>query len=435
MPLPARRLVLLAALATAPAALAPFFPLAAALWWIFWLAFGIVAVADAAIRPRLGALVAQRELPTRWPLGRGCEFTLRLHNPGARPLRVRIRDSWPEALDGARDQEPISISAAGSASVQQSAIARARGRHEFGAVHVEAASPLGLWRHRSVLDAPGTVDVYPDWAPGRAALAQAELAAREGQRRMRRRGEGTEFESLREYRPGDALVHLDWKATARRGFPVSRQFQVERNHDLVLALDCGRLMGARFAGVAKLEHALHAVLALAEAGVRQGDRVGFFAFDESTLTWVPPGKGPAQVGAILGAAYALQSRFAETDPRAALEHLSLRQRKSALIVVLTDFLDLEASRPLVEAMLGLRTRHRVLFVAVQDPTFEELLARPASAPADAYAQAVVQAMRGERRVVLETLAQAGIAVLDLPPDRLVAPVINQYLQLRFAAAV
>ncbi len=435
MPLPARRLVLLAALATAPAALAPFSPLAAALWWILWLALGIAAAADAAIRPRLDALVAQRELPARWPLGRVCEFILQLRNSGERPLRLRIRDAWPEALDGARDHGPVLIPAGGGASVQQSAVPRARGRHDFGAVHVEAASPLGLWRHRVVLAAPGAADVHPDWAPGRAALAQAELAAREGQRRTRRRGEGTEFESLREYRPGDALVHLDWKATARRGFPVSRQFQVERNHDLVLALDCGRLMGARFAGVAKLEHALHAVLALAEAGVRQGDRVGFFAFDERPLTWVPPGKGPAQVGAILGAAYALQSRFVETDPRSMLEHLSLRQRKSALIVVLTDFLDLEASRPLVEAMLGLRTRHRVLFVAVQDPTFEDLLARPVSAPADAYAQAVVQAMRGERRVVLETLAQAGIVVLDLPPDRLVAPVINQYLQLRFAAAV
>lgn len=435
MPIPTRRLLLLLA-AGLPLALA------AGVWTGFgrvpWLAAllgsGLAALADLLLRPRRDALGVERELDGRLALGRATPLRIRLSLAHGLPCTVRVRLDLPPELDGPAELGPVRLRAGHSAVLAGELRPRERGSFDAGDLHLRCRTPLGLWELPARFPGGERLSVLPDFRPGRSALRQIDLIAEPGRRPLRRRGEGLEFDSLREYRPGEDASRIDWKATARRGKPVSRQYRVERDHDLILALDAGRLMGARFHGAAKFEHALQAALALAEAGTRAGDRVGLMVFDAEVRAFLAPGKGPAQIGRLLEAVHALRAGVAETSFPAALGQLGVRQRKRALVVIFTDFIDSHTAAPMLESLLALRGRHAFLFVAVADPTLEEALDERPESTAGLLRQAAAYEMRRDRRVVLEQLRRMGVPVVDELPHRLVAPVLDAYLDLRASGA-
>jgi len=241
-------------------------------------------------------------------------------------------------------------------------------------------------------------------------------------------GDGSEFESLREFVPGMDRRAVDWKASARHRALLCRQFRAERNHQVVLCVDCGRLMGEPLDGLPRLDHAIHAALQLAHVCLRTGDRVGMFAFAAQGLSLTAPAAG-------VGALQVLQNRIAAVDYDAAetnftrsMTELLQALRRRTLIVLFTDFVDSIAAELMVPNVQRLARRHVVLFVALRDPLLRRLAAAP---PVDTEAvhRAVVAAeMEQERDVVLERIRKGGALVVDAGVDDVGAELVDRYLQ-------
>jgi uncharacterized protein (DUF58 family) len=311
------------------------------------------------------------------------------------------------------------------------------------------------------------LDVYPDTSHflRREALEPERVLASLGLKRARKRGEGMDFESLRDYVRGDDPRHIDWRATARRGRPVTRLYQHERNHTLIVALDTSRLMGSRSGevpdadpadagarrareralgarhGRTKLDHAIDASLALVFAALAAGDRAGLCAFDRELRVQLDPRAHRAELGLFVDALQPLQSRLVEADYRVLAREILTRQSKRALVVVLTDFVESERAE-LVQPLSLLARRHQVLLVALRDPLFADVegasgvsarssrTSRSSARTASLYRRIVLDDLLREREETLARLNRGGLHTLDLLPEQVTAGVLNRYLALR-----
>jgi uncharacterized protein (DUF58 family) len=318
-----------------------------------------------------------------------------------------------------------------------------RGAFALGDVRLRLRSPLGLvWRQARLAGAQ-RFEVVPALRGLRRTLA---LAASErwldlGVRRLRRRGAlTTDFESLRDYVHGDDVRLVDWKATARRGQPTVRQFQVERGQELVLVVDCGRRMAATVAsgtarGWTKLDHALDAALELAAVALQEGDRVGLAAYDVGLRAWVPPARGSRQLQRLLEAAYELEPRLVESDLARALAEVRVRHRRRALLVVLSDVSDaLSAER--ARAALRAAGGARVVFAALDDPELSTLAAGALPpGPQASPLRAAALHLADERRAALQRLEGVGSRVLDALPAEAAGPLLAAWLDARRGAGL
>ena len=247
------------------------------------------------------------------------------------------------------------------------------------------------------------------------------------------RGEGTEFESLRDYADGDDPRHVDWHASARRGRLMVRQYQTERRHTVFIAVDTGRLMAARVDGASKLDHALDCAVTLAHASREYGDRVGFIAFDRELRVMLRPKSAPNCAGALIEATLEVEPRPLEPSYRVLAETLAQCQKKRALVVVLTDFVEGSASSELQSYLAVLARRHCLLLVALRDRLLAELEQRdPAITRGRLYRRLALQDLAVERAAALARIRRFGAQTLDLDPAEITAPVLNRYLAIRQA---
>jgi uncharacterized protein (DUF58 family) len=320
-----------------------------------------------------------------------------------------------------------------------------RGVHGVGDLRVRLLSRWGFVLRSSRLRGSKTVRIEPALLGLKKSL---RLAASErwrdlGVRTMRRRGGLTEFESLRDHVIGDDVRLVDWKAFARRGRPIVRQFQEERGQELIIVVDAGRRMaattsedlprarGTRAAvarGWTKLDHALDAALEIAAVALQEGDRVGLMAFDAQVRAWVPPMRGRAQLGRLRQEVFALEARSAESDLGRALRELSKRHRRRALVLVLSDVADplsIESQRAALHA--GSR-RHRIVFAGLDDPVLRAVA--EGSAPSDAVLRASAVELLEERRASLRRLSGSGVQALDALPAEAAAPLIAAWFEAR-----
>lgn len=316
-----------------------------------------------------------------------------------------------------------------------------RGLQRLGALRLRLESPLGLLQRQARLDDRQELAVVP---PLRGLRRTLRLAASErwqdlGVRRLRRRGAmTTDFESLRAYVTGDDVRLVDWKATARRGAPTVRQFQVERGQELVLLVDCGRRMRATTSegerrGWTKLDHALDAALQLAAVALQEGDRVGLLAFDREVRAWVPPARGSLALRRLMEATFDLQPRRHEADLVRALREVRARHRRRALLVVLSDVGELESAARTRKALRASATS-RVVFAALDDPELRALAegAQPPGPEASPVRAAALQLVE-ERREALERIRGPGARVLDALPAGAAGPLLAAWLDERRGA--
>jgi uncharacterized protein (DUF58 family) len=395
----------------------------------------IVAIAtwDATALARRPSLVTTRTLPDRVLAGRGAEIAVTLENRTDRPVAVDVIDELPASVASIEPRHTLRVDAGTHVTVREAIAPCERGDVALGPVIVLERSPGGLWRRRHV-DAHGQVlRVYPDASRylRAEALRPRRLLATLGVRPARDRGEGMEFESLRDYVVGDDVRRIDWSATARRGRPVTRLYQHERNRTVLIALDASRLMGGIVDGRTKLDHAVDAALALAYGAIATGDRVGMLVFDDRVRAALEPAPR-RHLGPFVELLRAVQPRLVEADWVALARQLTARPRR-ALVIVLSDFVDVGAAM-LVEPLAVVARHHRVLFAAVRDRVYAELAPRPDDDAMAPYRRLVLDDLLAERETTLAQLRRAGLETLDLPPERITAPVLNAYLAMRRAAA-
>jgi uncharacterized protein (DUF58 family) len=381
-------------------------------------------------RPRL-----ERILPARFIKGRNAAVVYRLTRPGKLPTTLSLLDELPADLGGDVLIEGVELGAGERRELTRDLVPAARGVREIGPTRILWRSRLGLLQFRATVLGGGTIAILPGAAARRSTgLTHRSLREELGLRPRPARGEGTEFESLRDYVDGDDPRHVDWHASARRGRLIVRQYQTERRHTVFVALDTGRLMAARVDTASKLDHALDCAVALAHASQEYGDRVGFLAFDRELRVLVRPKAGPNCAGALIQATLDLSPRPSEPSYRVVVETLARYQKKRALVVVLTDFVEGSTSSEL-ESYLGvLARRHCVLLVALRDRLLSELDERqPTITRERLYRRLALQDLAVERAAALARIRRFGAQTLDLDPAEVIAPVLNRYLAIRQAA--
>jgi uncharacterized protein (DUF58 family) len=306
----------------------------------------IAAIIDAR-RSRLPPeLHISRNFGSRFSVGAETEVEIQIHNGTPRPVRLIVKDEYPPQmkLSGAREAA-IALEAQTSAKLIYGLTPPNRGRFEFGQIAVRFQSRLGLVWCETKVDSSAVVKVYPNMRRAREAELKA-LGARSlvsSHRKTSWRGEGREFESMRDYVRGDELRHISWTATARRAKLTTRQYQIERDQTILIAMDAGRLMTARIEQETKLDSAVHATLALMSAAARAGDNAGLVVFGRKIKTYLPPSRGRDHIDAALDALHAIEPEMIEPSYARAFEFIAANSKRRSLVVLITDLVDEEGS--------------------------------------------------------------------------------------------
>jgi uncharacterized protein (DUF58 family) len=360
-----------------------------------------------------------RHAPTH--LARGVPSPLRL--APEEPVRIRVRQPLPPDLE----LEP----AQAEGVLDGQLVARRRGRHTLPASVARRTGPLGLgaWTHQ--VGEPADVLVYPD-LPAARRLASAVRAGKFRDEGLRRRGPlglGTEFESVREYSPDDDIRQVNWRATARLGRPMSNQYRIERDRDVVCVVDCGRLMAAPFADRTRLDAALDAAVAVAAVADVLGDRCGTIAFAGEVLRALPPRRAGARD--VVSALFDLEPLPVESDYERAFAQI--RGVKRAFVLVLTDLLEESAAQPLVEALPVLARRHAVSVAGSADPDLDAAVRSEPHVPGDVYRAAVALDVLAARARAAARLQHAGATVVEAAPAMLAGACVRTYLRAKWLA--
>jgi uncharacterized protein (DUF58 family) len=388
---------------------------------------------DLLVTPRPTALDVTRVAPDRFSVFGHYAVALKVRNRSPKALTVRLRDEAPAAFRPAPDEIGGLASARGEARWDYQVHPAARGRFEFGAIHVRYRSTLGLWERGKRVAATAGADVFPalESIERYHLLARSNRLDEIGVRRVPVRGGASEFESLRDYSRGDDVRKLDWKATARRGRLIVRNEQPERNQTVILLVDSGRLMTAEVDGGSKLDQAVNTALFLAHVALARGDRVGLCTFSHKVHEWLAPRGSQSQNRLIARALFDLKGDYTESDHGRCLKLVAARHPKRELLVVLTDFVDATTAADMLAHLTLAARRHLVLFAALQDPFLDRIVeANPATAR-DGFRQAVAVDLLRERREVLERIRQMGGFTIDVAPAGLTPPVVNRYLEVMF----
>lgn len=427
---PQRRMLLLAGAWFCIGLTAIWWSQAAMLWKGAGVALAAIALADLLWLLRLQSPRIQRQLPHTLPLGIWSPVRLTVENPGDHPLALRIHDLHPPDLQVRGLPRELRLPARDRATLAYRLRPPRRGDFEFTGCDLHLASPLGLWSQHRTFPLADRIRVFPNFAEIShfTLLAKEDRLGRLGVRMRRRRGLGAEFHQLREYRRGDSLRQIDWKATSRVRKLISREYQDERDQRLLFLLDCGRRMRHADRDRGHLDEALNALLLLAYVAVRQGDAVGLMTFG-GPRRWFAPRKDPDTVNRLLNAVYDLQPTLEAADSLLAARELMQTLTRRAMVLLLTNSRD-EDQGELAAAIRLLCRRHLVVVADLRESALDRALAEPVTNRDSALRFHAVQGYMEERRRHHERLQHLGAHVLDLIPSQLPIALVNQYFAIK-----
>jgi len=383
-----------------------------------------------AVDPRVIELM--RNAPGVFSVGRTVEFTYSWRNRAKRSARLRVRETRPDLLGGVLMPRELRIGRGAVLLESVRATPNRRGKETQGWFAVRSKGPLGLGQRQGRLLLPWTTTVYPNLPVTRlkASIAEAARRPEAGIRPTRQPGDGSQFESLREWVPGEDTRQIDWKATARRNKIIARQFEEERRQQVLLVLDAGRLLTADVAGEACMEHVVRAALWLALAAYHHDDNVGVMVVADQILHYVPPQRGKRGLRQVLDVLAVVEPKLVEPDYPAAFRHLAVRSRKRALTVFFTDVIDRLASETLLRHVGSLGVRHLPLVVTLRNPELHRLAHAKPRTMRDAYRKAAAEALLSARHEALGDMRRSGAVVVDVSADRASSAVVEKYVELK-----
>jgi uncharacterized protein (DUF58 family) len=384
---------------------------------------------------------ANRVQVTRYPLqrlsiGRDNPVVLSVQSSD-RVSKIRLRDYYPIEFEVSTPTLSATLDRNTSQELTYTIHPDSRGEFQWGDIQLRQLGQWGLAWHNWKIPARQTVAVYPDLVGLRSLSIRLTLENTGTMRQARRIGIGTEFAELREYGIGDDIRLIDWKATARRSRPLVRVLEPEREQTLIILLDRGRLMTARVQGLKRFDWGLNATLSLALAGLHRGDRVGIGVFDREVTTWIPPERGQHHLSKLIERLTPIQPVLLEPDYVGAVTRLVNQQTRRALVVLITDIVDVTASAELLAALVRLTPRYLPFCVALRDPQVDRLAHTPPilekekqGAVEATYTRAVALDLLAQRQVAFAQLKQKGVLVLDAPANQISEQLVDRYLQLK-----
>lgn len=427
-----RRFLILLALGFAP--LIAFFAWPQVKWVVigYDLALLVCAWIDLRRMEDASELGIERRLPRRFMINAENEITIIVSGRPRRRFRLQIKDEFPPELELRGERVHVIEPRREGVRTTYRLFARSRGDYHFGDLVARWPGPWGLAIKQARIPAATVVKVYPNIHEARKhdldALRQRQLLA--GLRQTRLRGQGKEFESLRDYVRGDELRHVSWTATARRGRLMTKQYQIERNQSIVILLDAGRLMTSRIGELTKLDHAIAAALAISYVATRGGDNIGLLVFARQVLSYLPPQRGTAQMQKLLEALYNVKAEMIEPSYARAFQSFARNCKRRSLVIILTDLIDADASAELLAYTATLLPRHLPLIVTIADNDLRELISAAPTEVSDVYRQSVAEEILRQREEALSQITKLGGLALDVPAGELSVQLVSKYLEVK-----
>lgn len=392
----------------------------------------LFALIDGWLLPAPRLIEATRSWISAVALGSASEVELSVLQRGRRLLLCRMMDDLPAAFLQAPQWLELTCYPGIPATFRYAFTPRQRGDHRAGKLYVRYRSPIGLLERWSAADLTQTVRIYP---ATRTTQEQNLFLARNRQlelqlRKQRQRGLGRDFETLRDYLDGDDLRDVCWKASARRGALITKQYQTERSQAVWLLIDAGRLLQARVGAHTKLDYATATALAMSQLALASGDRVGLLAYGRDTQQLITPRRGGGQLRQILDALALVRGEAAEADHLRATVTLNRLQPRRSLVLWLTDPAETSMQPEVAEGAAQLMRRHLVLFVAIEQRDLRQIAGMRPENQQQMFAGAAAQEMVHWRELLLARLRQRGALTLETYPEEMTSFVLNRYLEIK-----
>jgi len=427
---------LLALICVPPIALSPW---PATAFVLLLVALTVVVAVDVTLAASPRRLHYTRSPDTSVRLGQQVDATLLINNDGRRGFRGQIRDAWPPSARAEPRTHAVNIAAGQRHQIQTQLRPVRRGDQRAAVVTARSIGPLGLAGRQSSQAVPGQVRVLPPFLSRKHLPSRlAKLREIDGLLPTLIRGQGTEFDSLREYVVGDDVRSIDWRATARRADVMVRTWRPERDRRVVLVLDTGRMAAGRVgvdptaadpAGWPRLDWSMDAALLLAALASRAGDHVDFLAHDRVSRARVFGASRTELLAQLVEAMAPLQPTLVESDWRAMVAAIARRTRRRSLVVLLTDLNATALDEGLLPVLPQLSSKHHVLLAAVADPRVDQM-ANGRSDAAAVYDAAAAERSRNDRGTIAARLRQSGVEVVDALPSELAPALADRYLAMK-----
>jgi uncharacterized protein (DUF58 family) len=391
-----------------------------------------VAAVDLFTLPRRSHFSAERATGHIASITKSHPVTLTVANLSHRGTTAWIRDDADQDLYPNPPDFIVRLREKSRSTLHYNLRPKQRGAYRLDSVFIRVRSWMGFWQRILTYPSHSQINVYPDMKQlsEYAVLARTNRLSQIGVRRTRRIGQDHDFERLRDYTPDDNYKHIDWRATARRSRLTVKDFQSSQSQRLIFLVDCGRMMTNESAGISLLDHALNAMLMLSYVALRQGDSVGLLCFADNVSRYVPPRGGHSQMNHLLHAVFNRDPELVESRYDQAFLYLSSHCRKRALVVLITNLIDEVNAHQIEQYLASLVGRHLPLGVLLRDHSLFD-----AADPERAHGPGLFRAAAASdillwRQQVLKDLQTKGVLSLDVFPEDMTAPLINQYLNVK-----
>lgn len=412
---------------------APFYTVGMAAVWLLLAA----TIADIAILYSRRGIVASRQLADRLSNGDDNDMRLRVESSYPFALRLTVIDETPFVFQRRDVDFLLRLKPREGKTIVYKLRPTQRGVYGFGRIRVFVRSALSLAERRYTCGESQDAKVYPSYL----MLHKYELLAMNnrltemGVKRIRRAGNNTEFERIKEYVEGDNYRSLNWKASARRHQLMVNVYEDERSQQIVSVIDKGRPMQQAFQGMTLLDYAINASLMLSYVAVRKTDKAGLVCFADHTDTFVAPSRRHGQMERLLDALYSQQTRWSESDFGDMLATINKRLTKRSLLVVYTSFANTQAMTRQLPYLKQLNLRHKVLVVFFADNEMRDFVNSSPRSTEEYYQHVIVEKMLYEQRLIVSQLRQHGILSMLTTPQNLSVDVVNRYLELKERQAI
>jgi uncharacterized protein (DUF58 family) len=404
--------------------------------------FAILLFVDYQITTRPNLINGTREIADRLSIGRKNNVKINVTSMGTVPLDCLARDEFPENMNSDVREFVFRIEPGQVSQLDYNVSPNRRGAYDFGDVNIRYLSAFGLFYHQAKLQAARSVKVYSDMKALYDLSIKLSRSSELGELQQRRRGQGTDFSSLKEYTVGDDAKSIDWKATARRDRPVVRTYEAEQEQRMLILIDAGRMMTSDLEGLTRFDHALNAALCLALTGLSHNDQVGFGIFADRPLAYLPPRRGKAYLKNILEVSFDVEPKMVEPDYIGMLSHFATMQKSRCLFILLTDLTDPTGSQALLNGLACLTPRHLPFCVTLEDRQINEVALTSGDKISSTnmednleaiYKRAIATDLLTQRELALSVLQRRGCLILDCPPQELSDKLVDAYLDIKTRA--
>ncbi len=409
------------------------------LWYTSLIIIILLMIGDLIRLYNTTLLWGERDIPKKMSLGLWHNITLTLHYQAtyfaSKKIKLNVFDHYPVHCDLQNMPQQLLLHSEQQATLIYAIKPLKRGNEHFAGIQCLIHSPWSIWLRNYFIPTSSKTMVYPNFAAisHYALLATDNHLSQLGIRKIRRRGEGMDFNQLREYRDGDPLKQIDWKATSRLRKLISREYQDEKDQEIVFLLDCGRRMLSHDGELSHFDHSLNAMLLLSYVALRQGDAIGFSTFatkdDLAAQRWLPAKKGMTSIHSLLNNVYDLHASAITPDYTQGVTQFLLRQKKRALVIVLTN-LRAEDSHDLLNALKLLKHKHLLILASLKEQALEEIIDKPVNNFSDALLLSATFDYQAQRQILFDNLYTHGINTIDVTPNELALRLVNRYLDIK-----